>query len=229
MSRWRGRGAAMHLVARKPIWRKRTSNTRLEGRRCGAITIAPTYNLWFLALVNEGRVCMRRVVLWALVFCVVAQFGGCKSSTVSEVALAARPQNKPRDSRLARLYFLREKGLVGTEVGIRVDGKQVGSVATGFYFFSEKPPGRYRIACVNPISMDYESEMEIEAGKTYYFGIGTPQVAAPGQNLLNQALAGSSGQQMRPTSALMAGFSGAALYQIDAVEGPAVISQLKPQ
>jgi len=27
----------------------------------------------------------------------------------------------------------------------------------------------------------------------------------------------------------MAGFSGAALYQIDAAEGPAVISQLKPQ
>ena len=48
---------------------------------------------------------------------------------------------KPRDSRLARLYFLREKGLVGTEVGIKVDGKQVGSVATGFYFFSEKTPG----------------------------------------------------------------------------------------
>ena len=172
---------------------------------------------------------MRRLALWALVFCVVAQFGGCKSSTVSEVALEAPPQTRPRDSRLARLYFLREKGLVGTEVGIKIDGKPAGSVAKGFYFSSDKPPGRYRIACLNPISMDYETEIEIEGGKTYYFGVGTPQVAAPGQNLLNQALAGSSGQQMRPTSALMAGFSGAALYQIDAAEGPAVISQLKPQ
>ena len=53
---------------------------------------------------------------------------------------------------------------------------------------------------MNPISMDYEAEIEIEGGKTYYFGVGTPQVAAPGQNLLNQTLAGSSGQQMRPTS-----------------------------
>ena len=117
----------------------------------------------------RGGFVMRRVVLWALVFCVVAQFGGCKSSTVSEVALAAPPQTKPRDSRLARLYFLREKGLVGTEVGIKVDGKQVGSVATGFYFFSEKPPGRYRIACVNPISMDYEAEIEIEGWKDLLF------------------------------------------------------------
>ena len=130
-------------------------------------------------------------------------------------------------ARLARLYFLREKGLPGAEVGIKVDDKPVGSVTKEFYFFSEKPPGRYRIACVNPIMMDYEAEIEIEAGKTYYFGVGTPQVAAPGQNLLNQALAGSSGQQMRPTFVLMAVRT--ALYQIDAAEGAAVISQLKPQ
>ena len=144
-----------------------------------------------LSVVNEGRVCYAACCLWALVFCVVAQFGGCKSSTVSEVALEPPPQTKPRDARLARLYFLREKGLPGAEVGIKVDDKPVGSVTKGFYFFSEKPPGRYRIACVNPIMMDYEAEIEIEAGKTYYFGVGTPQVAAPGQNLLNQALAGS--------------------------------------
>jgi hypothetical protein len=124
---------------------------------------------------------------------------------------------------------MREKGLPGAEVGIKIDGKPAGSVATGFYFFSEKMPGRYRIACVNPIMMDYEAEIEIESGKTYFFGVGTPQVAAPGQNLLNQAIGGSSGQQMRPTSPLMAGFSGAALYQIDAAEGSSVISQLKPQ
>ena len=99
---------------------------------------------------------MRRVVVWALLFGLVASFGGCKSSTVSEVALEPPPQTKPRDARLARLYFLREKGLVGAEVGIKVDGKPVGSVTKGFYFFSEKPPGRYRIACVNPIMMDYE-------------------------------------------------------------------------
>ena len=115
----------------------------------------------------------------------------------------------------------------GAEVGIKIDGNVAGTVSKGLYFFTEKPPGRYRIAAVNPIMMDYESEIEIEAGKTYFFGVGTPQTAAPGQNLLNQAIGGSSGQQMRPTSVLMAGFSGAALYQIDATEGPVVVSQLK--
>ena len=57
-------------------------------------------------------------------------------------------------------------------------------------------------------------------------GIGAPQLSAPGQNLLNQAVAGSSGQQMQATFPLMAG---AALYQLDAAEGAAVISQLKTQ
>jgi hypothetical protein len=111
---------------------------------------------------------------------------------------------------------------------IKLDGQPVGSVSKGFYFSVDRPPGRYRITCVNPVSMDYEAEVQIEAGQTYYFGIGTPRTGAPGQDLLNQAVSGSSGRQLRSTS-LMSGFSGAALYQIDVAEGPAVISQLKPK
>jgi hypothetical protein len=40
---------------------------------------------------------------------------------------------------------------------------------------------------------------------------------------------GSSGRQLRSTSPLMSGFSGAALYQIDATEGPAIFGRLKPK
>jgi hypothetical protein len=171
---------------------------------------------------------MRRFVLWVFVLCLMTQFGGCASSPVSE---ALEPQFLPKQqgARTARLYFLREKGFIGTEVGIKIDGKSAGSVDKGLYFFVDRPPARYRISCVNPVSMDYETEIQIEAGRTYYFGIGTPQVSAPGQNLLNQALAGSSGQQMQATSPLMAGFSGAALYLLDSTEGAAAISQLKPK
>ena len=139
-----------------------------------------------------------------------------------------RPNRKQQGARLARLYFLREKGLWATEAGIKIDGQPVRSVSKGFYFSVDKPPGRYRITCVNSVSADYEAEVQIEGGQTYYFGIGVPQTSAPGQNLLNQAVSGSSGQQLRSTS-LMSGFAGGALYQIDAAEGPAVISQLKPK
>jgi hypothetical protein len=177
---------------------------------------------------------VRRLVSWAFVLFVFAQFGGWLS--VSEAAgpqprskATAESQSKQQGARLARLYFLREKGLWAAEAGIKIDGQAVGSVSMGFYFSVDKPPGRYRITCVNPVSMDYETEVQVEGGQTYYFGIGTPQTGAPGQDLLNHAIAGSSGRQLRSTSPLMSGFSGAALYQIDAAEGPAVISQLKPK
>lgn len=178
---------------------------------------------------------MRRLVSWALVLFVFAQLGGWAS--VSEAVAqpaprpkaVAEPQSKPQGARLARLYFLREKGYSALVAGIKIDGKQVGSVSKGFYFAVSKPPGRYKITCVNSLSADYEVEVQIEAGRTYYFGVGVPQHYAPGQNLLNQALAGSSGRQLPATSPFASGFAGAALYQIDAAEGPAIISQMKPK
>jgi hypothetical protein len=50
------------------------------------------------------------------------------------MALALRL--KPAGGSRSRDYIFCAKGLVGTEVGIG-DGKQVGSVATGFYFFQK--------------------------------------------------------------------------------------------
>jgi hypothetical protein len=123
---------------------------------------------------------------------------------------------------------LREKGLWATEAEIKIDGQAVGSVSKGFYFSVDRPPGRYRITCVNPVSANYEAEVQIEGGQTYYFGIGVPHTSPPGQDLLNQAVSGSSGRQL-PSTTLMSGFSGAAFYQIDAAEGPAIISRLKPK
>ncbi|MGA7807889.1 MAG: DUF2846 domain-containing protein [Bradyrhizobium sp.] len=177
---------------------------------------------------------MRRLLSWAVVLFVFAQFAGWVS--VSEAAAARQPRSKaaaaPQSgqqvARLARLYFLRENGVLATETGIKIDGQPVGSVSKGFYFSVDKPPGRYRIACTHSLSMmDYEVEVQIEAGQTYYFGIGIPDT---GHNLLALSISGSSGRQLPSTSPLMTGaFSGTALYQIDAAEGPAIISQLKPK
>lgn len=176
---------------------------------------------------------MRRLIPWAFLLFVFAQFGGWVSVSAAgpqpRSKAAAESQSSQQGPRLARLYFLREKGLWATEAGIKIDDQPVGSVSKGFYFSVEKPPGRYRITCVNPVSADYETEVQIEGGRAYYFGIGTPQTGAPGQNLLNQAVSGSSGRQLPSTSPLRAGMAGAALYQIDAAEGPAIIGQLKPK
>ena len=53
-------------------------------------------------------------------------------------------------SRNARLYFLREKGIFGAMGGmaasseILIDGKSVGKVDMGTFFFVDRPPGVHR-------------------------------------------------------------------------------------
>jgi hypothetical protein len=48
-----------------------------------------------------------------------------------------------------------------------------------------------------------------------------------GQDLLNQAYGGGSGQQMRALSSLSVGFSGAVFYNLDPSAGAAEIERLK--
>ena len=129
-----------------------------------------------------------------------------------------------------RVYFLREQGLFGAVSGgtagsaeINVDGKVVGTVVMGSYFFVDRPPRSYKISSGTTLSSAYESEVQLEAGQTYYFGIGRPR----GGGLLIDAAAGSSGQQLPSTSPLMAGFSAAALFRLEPAAGAAAIAQLK--
>lgn len=178
-----------------------------------------------------GWVGMKRFKFVAFAICLAVQsvLGGCAGPSALE------SQVKQRDARLARMYFLREARLVAlygrvATTEIKIDGKPVGAVIGGTYFFVDRPPGTYKLSAdTGPLAMAYEAETRVEAGQTYYFGIGTPQTAAPGQNLLNQAVGGSSGEQMRPTSPFMGGFSAAAFYQMEAATGAAAIAELKAQ
>ena len=53
VSRWRGRGAAMHLVARNPVGRKPASNTRLERPQMWRNYNCANLQLVVLSIVNE--------------------------------------------------------------------------------------------------------------------------------------------------------------------------------
>lgn len=140
----------------------------------------------------------------------------------------------PTGSRNARLYFLREKGIFGAMGGmaasseILIDGKSVGKIDMGTFFFVDRPPGVHKIASRMKMSMtDYEVEVPVEAGKTYYFGVGTQRTGAIGQDLLNQAVAGSSGQQIRSSSPFKSAFAGAGLFRLEPAAGAAAIEKLK--
>lgn len=145
---------------------------------------------------------------------------------------AIESQSRLQDSRMSRLYFLREKALIGALGGtvpaadIKVDGKKVGAVTNGSYFFVDRPPGLHQLSAENGVSLAYETEVQVEASKSYYFNLGTPGSGKMGQDLLNQTYAGGSGRQMRPQSVL-SGFSGVAFYSLDPVAGAAEIERLK--
>ena len=193
-----------------------------------------------------GRI-KSRVVAIALVvgssgcagFAALAQPAKQPTAPARQAGLAApakqpAAQAKPTGSRNARLYFLREKGIFGAMGGmaasseILIDGKSVGKVDMGTFFFVDRPPGVHKIASHMKMSMtDYEVEVPVEAGKTYYFGVGTQRTGAIGQDLLNQAVAGSSGQQIRSSSPLKSAFAGAGLFRLEPAAGAAAIEKLK--
>ena len=162
-----------------------------------------------------------------IAFCVALQLAACAGTSAIE------SQSKQRDTRLARMYFLREQGVLGALGGstpaaeVKVDGKTVGTVTNGSYIFVDRSPGPYKLSVQSGISLAFETEVQVEAGKAYYFNIGVPKTGAPGTDLLNQAYAGGSGQQMRTQSPLSAGFSGAVFYSLDPAAGAAEIQGLK--
>lgn len=177
-----------------------------------------------------GRI-KSRVVAIALV---VGSSGCAGFAALAQPAKQPTAQAKPTGSRNARLYFLREKGIFGAMGGmaasseILIDGKSVGKVDMGTFFFVDRPPGVHKIASHMKMSMtDYEVEVPVEAGKTYYFGVGTQRTGAIGQDLLNQAVAGSRGHQIRSSSPFKSAFAGAGLFRLEPAAGAAAIEKLK--
>src|SRR5450631_2520420 len=146
---------------------------------------------------------MGRIYRVIVAFCVAIQLGACAGTSALE------SQSRQKDVRLARLYFLREKGILGAMGGttpaadITINGKAVGSVTNSSYIFVDRPPGVYKLAVQSGLSMTFETEAQVEPGKEYYFNIGVQQSGKIGTDLLNQAFAGGKGEPMRAQSLLM--------------------------
>jgi hypothetical protein len=96
---------------------------------------------------------------------------------------ALEPQNQPLSPRAARIYILRPPAVPGAiyHAAVKINGAEVGSVATNSYLFVDRPPGRYKISAV--ISTDSEHEVEVQAGRTYYFAINVKESTAPLGNI----------------------------------------------
>jgi hypothetical protein len=170
---------------------------------------------------------MGRLLRAMAALCVALQLAACAGSAAIE------SQTRQRDGRLARIYLLREKGIIGALGGtaatadVKVDGKTVGALRNGFYIFVDRPPGLHTLSAQTGISMAFETEVQVEAGQVYYFDIGAPTGGGPGHQLASQLYAGGSGEVTRPKSMLSGGFSGVALYRLDPAAGAAILEQLQ--
>ena len=107
-----------------------------------------------------------------------------KQAGLAAPAKQTAAKAKPTGSRNARLYFLREKGILGAigglaaSIEILIDGKSAGKVDMGTFFVVDRPPGVTKIATRMKLSMaDYEIEVPIEARPTT--SASAPGVAAP--------------------------------------------------
>jgi hypothetical protein len=94
------------------------------------------------------------------------------AACATEPTAPLESQSKPRDARLARLYFIRPGGMVMRFAifDIKVDGKVVGKIAHDSYLFVDRQPGTYTLRVEPPADWTYfETEVQVAAGGTYYY------------------------------------------------------------
>ncbi|WP_315724783.1 MULTISPECIES: DUF2846 domain-containing protein [unclassified Bradyrhizobium] len=147
---------------------------------------------------------------------------------------ALESQTKQRDGRMARLYFLREKGLVGAMGGtaataeIKIDDKSVGVLRNGYYLFVDRPAGTHTLSVQSGISTAYDTEVQVQAGQVYYFSLGITPYGPPGQVLLNQAfIGGGHGELLEPKSRFTSAMAGTVIYRMDPAAGASLMARLQ--
>ncbi|WP_170937127.1 MULTISPECIES: DUF2846 domain-containing protein [Rhodomicrobium] len=104
--------------------------------------------------------------LLALLICL--SLSACASTTALE------SQTKARDAKLARVYFVRAKTMVGVALSpdIKVDGKGVGNLAAGSAFFIDRPAGHYKLTLDHEFEPGvYNRDITLVAGQTQYFQV----------------------------------------------------------
>jgi hypothetical protein len=152
----------------------------------------------------------------------------CALLTACAATSALESQSKPASAQSARIYILRPGAVSGAALAavVRINGADVGSVANNSYFFVDRSPGRYKLeVSVMGELGKHESEVHVEAGRTYYFAYnaGTAGTTLPGGVPL--VFEGpTAGRKVSQPSFLL---GGAHLAELDAAAGAEVVARMK--
>ncbi len=115
----------------------------------------------------------------AMMACMIlAALAGC--GTVPTTAIES--QSKPKNARMARLYFIWPRSMMlhnGT-IDIKVDGQVVGKIAPDSYFFVDRPPGTHSLR-VEPLFdfVYFDADVQVAAGGTYYYAVNMKSTEVP--------------------------------------------------
>jgi hypothetical protein len=108
---------------------------------------------------------------------------------------------------------------------IKLDGQLVGEISPGTFFVTSASRGPHKISIQGGLDAGYESDLQVEAGKTYFLEVGpSPNGQAIGQQLINRIVSNNTwGQPLRGR-----GFLGAyVFYLLSDQDGRAKIATLK--
>ena len=159
-----------------------------------------------------------RSVLAALICAVLS---ACAATTALE------SQNKPLTARVARIYILRPGALAGAAAAatVKINGLDVGAVATNSYLSVDRPAGRYKIyvSLWGELGKN-EHEIDVAAGRTYYYAINMHGTAVAAAGTVIFFDGPKVGRSVGQSNLLSGGY----LAEVDAAQAAAAMSRMKP-
>src|SRR5215218_6881387 len=103
--------------------------------------------------------------------------GGVLFTFLLTAACATAPlesQTQAQDKGQARIYVLRESSLLYSAgaPNVKINGQNVGTVASGSSFFVDRPPGSYVITLETPLVPGrYAANVTVRAGAVHYLKV----------------------------------------------------------
>ena len=142
----------------------------------------------------------------------------------------SQPATKPSASApgSGTIYFMRPMPIMGwaNKPDVRFDGRLVGEISPGTYFVVRAPRGIHKLEVQGGLAGAFQSELKVEAGKTYFIEIGIKDQYSPiGQQLIGRLISNQTwtGQPMQG-SGFWASYM---FFLLNEQEGRAKIAQLK--
>lgn len=126
----------------------------------------------------------------------------------------------------ATIYFLRPLPVLGwaTKPDIKLDDRLVGELSVGSYLVVSCPRGQHKIGVRGGgLEGGFETQLQVESGKSYYLEVGPAGQPAPGAQLFNRLVNNNTFGQRMPGSSLLAVY---VFYQLSAEEGRAKIANM---